>query len=180
MHDWSLRPCPSEKEVSSFRPKSAILAVYFFTAAALVLWLGTIVLAPYLKSRSSPWQGLFYAVFSPVCHQAPDRCFLVLGHPLAVCARCLGIYLGCLVGIGLYPWLRGFLRLELPPTRVFILLSFPIVLDTLGNFVRFWHTPNLVRFLTGLIWGPILPFYFITGIADLLGATKPRPAKTQH
>ena len=30
------------------------------------------------------------------CHQNPSRCLLIDGHPLALCARCLGVYAGFL------------------------------------------------------------------------------------
>lgn len=36
--------------------------------------------------------------FSRVCHQDPARSFWVWGVPVAVCARCFGIYLGAAVG----------------------------------------------------------------------------------
>lgn len=154
--------------------KRIILSVYLSTAGLIILWLGAIIWAPYLRSHSSPWQGFVYAVFSPVCHQIESRSFFLFGQPLAVCSRCLGIYIGCLAGIGLYPFLRGFNRIEVPRKDVFIYLSFPIVIDTVGNFAGLWHTTNLARFVTGLIWGAVLPFYFITGIADLLLARSSR------
>src|ERR1700761_8410929 len=37
--------------------------------------------------------------FSSLCHQNPDRSFLIRGVPVAVCARCLGIYLGVVAGM---------------------------------------------------------------------------------
>ncbi|HYX70804.1 MAG TPA: DUF2085 domain-containing protein [Terriglobales bacterium] len=40
--------------------------------------------------------------FSRVCHQEAERSFWLWGAPVAVCARCLGIYLGAAVG----GWLR--------------------------------------------------------------------------
>ena len=141
--------------------------LYVITAIGISAWLGAIFWAPYLRSHASPWQGLVYAVFSPVCHQIPSRSFHILGQPLAVCARCLGIYSGFLSGVVLYPFLRGFLEVSVPRTRLFILVSLPIGLDTLGNFIGLWSTANEVRFATGLLWGAILPFYFITGLADL-------------
>jgi uncharacterized membrane protein len=39
-----------------------------------------------------------YAFFSRICHQDPARSFWIGGVPLAVCARCLGIYAGATVG----------------------------------------------------------------------------------
>ncbi len=160
---------PSSNRENPFSPNDRIIfGVYLSTAAAIVLWLGAIGWAPYLRSHSSPWQGFVYAVFSPLCHQIGSKSFFVFGQPLAVCSRCLGIYIGFLAGTGLYPFIRGFSRIELPRIDVFICLSFPIVIDTAGNFAGLWNTPNLARFATGLLWGPALPFYFITGIADLI------------
>lgn len=40
--------------------------------------------------------------FSFACHQDPARSFWIAGAPMAVCARCLGIYLGAAAGA----WLR--------------------------------------------------------------------------
>ncbi len=38
--------------------------------------------------------AVFNNVLSFMCHQQPERCFFILGIPLGLCARCLGIYLG--------------------------------------------------------------------------------------
>jgi uncharacterized membrane protein len=157
------------------RVNKTILLIYCFTAIGTAVWLGAIFWAPYLRSHSSPWQGLIYAIFSPFCHQIPSRSFHFLDQPLAVCARCLGIYSGFFIGVSLYPFLRGFRRVALPQTKIFILVSLPIVTDTLGNFARLWETPNEVRFVTGLLWGTILPFYFITGLADLALSRRKEP-----
>ena len=42
---------------------------------------------------------LLYRLFSFVCHQQPERSLWLAGLPLAVCARCFGIYLGALSGL---------------------------------------------------------------------------------
>ncbi len=34
-----------------------------------------------------------------MCHQQPERSFVLFGGTVAVCARCLGIYLGAAVGL---------------------------------------------------------------------------------
>lgn len=67
-----------------------------FIAAAL--FLAAIVAAP-LVSEVSGLAGLpIYAAFSWVCHQRPQRTWLLGAYPLAVCVRCLGIYAGALAG----------------------------------------------------------------------------------
>ncbi len=39
-----------------------------------------------------------FQFFSVVCHQDPARSLWIAGAPVAVCARCLGIYLGAIAG----------------------------------------------------------------------------------
>jgi len=153
------------------KKKIKILFIYSSTLIGIIIWLGIIFWAPYLKSRSSGLNVFIYAIFSPLCHQIQSRSFFLFEYPLAVCARCLGIYFGFLGGTGFFPFLRGFSNLNLPKTRTFILMSLPIVMDAVGSFFSFWVTSNWFRFITGFIWGMILPFYFITGIADFLVKT---------
>lgn len=150
------------------KTKSKILSVYIFCLVGIIIWIGAMFLAPYLRCESLPSNFFVYAIFSPVCHQIPSRSFHVFGYPLAVCVRCLGIYFGFFVGTALYPILQGFSSLTLPKNRAFLILSFPIVLDTIGNFFHIWSTSNGMRFAIGFLWGIILPFYFILGIADLI------------
>ena len=145
-----------------------IRLVYFFTLVGTFIWIGAVFFAPYLKSQSSSLEMFLYSVFSALCHQIPGRSFFCFGYPLAVCARCLGIYSGFLAGLLFYPFLNGFSSLRLPSTRSFCLVTFPIGIDTLGNFFHVWITPNWPRFVLGSIWGFILPFYFIAGISDFL------------
>lgn len=162
----------------SSETETSVRLTYLITTIAYFLWLGGILLAPYLRSRSSPWAGFAYAIYSPVCHQAAGRSLRCFGQPLAVCARCTGIYLGFLLGLGLYPLLRGWRRLSLPGSRLFFSVSAPIILDTGANFLRLWQTPNAIRLATGVVWGIILPFYFITGIADLVISRKKKRLKS--
>jgi uncharacterized membrane protein len=151
-----------------------MLLIFVVTAASSLLWLGGILLAPYLASRSSPWADLAYFFYRPVCHQIADRSLVGFGQPLAVCARCTGIYLGFLVGLGIYPFIRGWRRPALPSGRLFWLVSVPIGLDTAAHFLGLWDTSNTARLATGILWGIILPFYAMSGIADLVLSRKKR------
>jgi uncharacterized membrane protein len=148
--------------------KTKLVLIYIFTLTGIIIWIGTIFLAPYLKSQSSPFSGFIYAVFSPTCHQISSRCFYAFGYPVAVCARCLGIYSGFLFGTLFYPVVKGSSAPTLPKARIFILLSIPIVLDAAGNLLNIWTSSDWARFLTGLLWGLILPFYFLAGLTDYL------------
>jgi len=150
------------------KAERTILFTFVLTFIVFSFWLGGIFLAPYLRSLSSPWASLVYAVYSPFCHQFSDRSMSCFGHPLSICARCLGINLGFLLGLVLYPFIRGWRQVRVPEKKVFFLLSAPIVLDAAANFIKLWQSPNAVRLATGLLWGVLLPFYFITGIVDFM------------
>ena len=146
--------------------RQKILLVYGLSFVCLLLWLGAIFLAPFLKSSSRTWGDFIYTVFSPVCHQIAERSFFFFGNPLAVCTRCLGIYSGCLSGMLLYPPIRGFVDTASPKIWLFVLLTIPIAVDTGGIFFSVWKTTPWLRFTIGFIWGVILPFYFISGLSD--------------
>jgi uncharacterized membrane protein len=156
------------------RPEKTLLWTYILTFIVFAVFLGGIFLAPWLRSRSSVWASLVYVVYSPFCHQLPERSLSCFGHPLSVCSRCLGIYLGVLGGLLLYPLIRGWRQVRVPEKWIFFLLSAPIFLDTAANFIKLWQSPNAVRLATGLLWGVLLPFYFITGAVDFLRQRRKR------
>jgi uncharacterized membrane protein len=141
--------------------------VYLLSVTATLAWLSAIFLAPYLRSRSSGAAGLLYAVFSPVCHQIPGRCFALSGYPLAVCGRCLGIYVGFLAGLAVYPVVRGFSKPTLPRVRIIGLACVPAGLDVLAGALGLWASPIGFRFATGFLCGTPLPFYFMSGVVDV-------------
>lgn len=66
----------------------------------------------------------------------------------------------------LYAFKRGFSQISVPKTLTFVLVTSPLVIDALGNLFHIWSSSNWPRFLTGALWGLILPFYFVTGVAD--------------
>jgi uncharacterized membrane protein len=144
-----------------------IHVIYSITLIGILLWIAAVLAAPYLKSQSSAYGSLIYAVFSTTCHQIPSRCLTLFGNPLAVCSRCFGIYFGFFLGTCVFPVFRKFSSVSIPKAKTLVLLSLPIVIDTAGNVVSLWFSPHWVRLATGVIWGAILPFYFIPGIADI-------------
>jgi uncharacterized membrane protein len=150
-----------------------IIGHYAATLAGLILWLAAIVAAPYLRRQGSSWSPFLYSCFAPLCHQRPERSFRAFGYPLAVCARCTGIYVGALIGLAAYPFRRGFDALKLPRLSALAAVSAPLALDAAGHVLGLWDSPAVIRMATGLLWGSILPFYFMTGVGELLTA-RPR------
>lgn len=148
--------------------KHKFILIYVLTLFGIMIWLVLISSAPYLQSQSSNLAKLIYAVFSPTCHQIPSRCVYAFGYPLAVCARCFGIYTGFLLGTIFFPFVKGFSVPSLPKAKVIIIAALPIAMDATGNILGFWTSANWTRFMTGTLWGIVLPFYFLAGISDLI------------
>jgi uncharacterized membrane protein len=60
---------------------------------------GVAVAVPVLMARAPEIGFALQRGFALVCNQRPERSFLLFGGSVAVCARCLGIYLGAAVGL---------------------------------------------------------------------------------
>ncbi len=86
---------------------------------------------------------------------------------MAVCGRCLGVYMGVLAGCLVYPFCRGVFNTRLPARRLLITFSLPLAIDVLGNFLRLWNSGTWLRLAAGLSWGVILPFFFLPAMTDL-------------
>jgi uncharacterized membrane protein len=84
--------------------------------------------------------------FALVCHQRPERSFWIYGAPVAVCARCLGIYLGAALG-----WLlRTSRRIAL---RLLIVAAALNLLDVVTEFAGLHGNWMAVRFALGVALG---------------------------
>jgi uncharacterized membrane protein len=98
-----------------------------------------------------------------VCHQIPDRTFHADGTPLPLCARCTGIYLGIVIGLGGMMVLRRQYALDIPPMRILLpLLIFILAMlfDGLNSllisvpwFPALYPPQNWLRLMTGTFGG---------------------------
>jgi uncharacterized membrane protein len=107
-----------------------------------------------------------YLIFSPICHQAPERSFEIFGYSLAVCHRCSGIYLGFLMGSLVHlSWIH-----RSPRTRRYWTLAaiLPLVFDALAPYSGFWTNTFFSRFSTGLIFGILISSLLVCGLAEWL------------
>lgn len=98
-----------------------------------------------LTASGWKWGSLTYLIFAPVCHQIAERSFLFGGYPLAVCARCTGLYFGFWIGslsVGVVP---AFSRFVLIYPRALLLFAVPMLFDLMTENTH-WS-----RFLTGLV-----------------------------
>jgi hypothetical protein len=108
---------------------------------------GAALMAPYLATAGYSLAALaIIGFFSPVCHQDPARSFWIFGAPIAICARCLGIYLGAAAGA----WIPAPRRVLLWALALFAALNLADVLTEAAAWHGNW---KLTRFLLGAFLG---------------------------
>ena len=102
-----------------------------------------------------------------VCHQMVSHSFVIGGHPLPVCARCSGIYLGAFTGLGLLLLLRPRAQGLPAPIMLSILLLMFLTMaadgvnstfQSLPGGAGLWETTNTLRIITGTLAGVAMSF----------------------
>ena len=124
-----------------------LLALY-----SAFFWLGASAV-PFLSHFGSyDLSAKLSYILSNVCHQNPERSFWILGYPVSLCARCLGVYIGTIVSclIALFNKLNISLK-------AFIIMFFICSTDIILNLFKI-NTGNIIRFCTGLIMGLLITF----------------------
>ena len=109
-----------------------------FAAAAIAV--------PWLLACAPEFGFALQRGFSLVCHQQAERSFLLLGGSVAVCARCLGIYLGAAVGL--------LVRISRRAARRWLIAAIAInVVDWIAEFAGIHGNWMGMRFTLGLALG---------------------------
>jgi uncharacterized membrane protein len=142
----------------------------FVTATLWGFVCALIFLEPVLLSRSfHVLPAVIYLCFSGVCHQIPERSFFFLGHPLPVCHRCSGIYLGLFLGSMLQ---FSFLHKTPAARRWGVGIAvFPMLLDLFLPYLGLWHNTASSRFLSGFLFGTIGSSFLARGFSEFLQET---------
>jgi uncharacterized membrane protein len=119
------------------------------TGGVLTIALSTPLLAP-------GWRALVMHVFAPVCHQLPERSPHLEGVQLALCDRCVGIYVGCVLGVAAINGGRRFWR-RIRSLDQYVLLGSlaPLAIDWIGPLLGLWTNVPLSRAVTGLLFGGV-------------------------
>ena len=143
--------------------------------AAALSFVGLIVAAPFLRARGLAFAAqVVYQGFHAACHQMPERSFHLWGYPLAVCARCFGLYAGALVGVLFYPLTRRLTWTGTPPRAWLFAAALPTSVDFLLGVFGVWENTHWSRFLTALLLGVAVAFYIVPGSVDLVLRYWPR------
>jgi uncharacterized membrane protein len=111
-----------------------------------VIIAGVAVATPFLL-HSIPVLGFaLQRGFALVCHQQPERSFFLFGGSVAVCARCLGIYLGAAIGL----LLRAPRRIAM---QFLISAVVANALDRVVEIVGLHGNWMIARFVLGVVLG---------------------------
>ena len=135
---------------------------YYFVLFASIAWCILIFITPlfaYFHSNLAIFSKYFFSI---ICHQMPERSFFILGEQLPVCARCVGIYTGWLFGVLLYAF-RGAVTTK----KMLAISAIPIALDALTQLTGLRESTNLLRLLTGLLFGIILALFLTHHLVEL-------------
>jgi uncharacterized membrane protein len=116
---------------------------YALLVASAAAWLGALFATPWLHGHFPEGAWVLYRFFSGICHQIPERSFYLAGAVLPVCARCLGLYSGFLLGAVTVRMRLGWQSLLLQQPRWILLFWIPLAVDLLSSNTH-WS-----RFLTG-------------------------------
>lgn len=122
------------------------IPVVILSASTLCAW-------AIAQGASMGWRILFRFM----CHGIPERCLMLFGVPMPLCARCAGIYAGMLAGLlvatlvltrGAMEWMR---ERSVRPLAVVAML--PMGLDGVTQLTGLRESTNPLRIATGLIAG---------------------------
>lgn len=145
--------CP-DRSISILIPMHLSRSIrYWLLLSATLAWLFMIFYAPWARAHESMISFLIYKFFSSICHQLPERSFYLWGFPLAVCARCLGIYLGFGLALIVFPLFPSGCRILLMKPRLILLFVIPMGADLL------WTNTLISRLVTGAIAAAPVSFF---------------------
>lgn len=128
-------------------------------------------LIPWLEARGTTTATPFRLIYAPLCHQIDSRSLQSDVHPVAVCSRCTGLYLGGLAGLLLA---AGFVvgRGRDPRPLWFAIAIAPTLIDALLPRVGLAGLPNVPRLLVALPAGLMAGVFLSIGIYDLVTSYK--------
>jgi uncharacterized membrane protein len=129
-----------------------------------LLLAGAALAVPYFLTHGFLTIGLaLQRGFTLICHQRPERSFWLFGGSVAVCARCLGVYLGAALGLLFRMSRRIALCLLIAIAALNLLDAASELAGLHGNWLG-------VRFVLGLALG-------VSGATMVLSSMQPLPTQ---
>jgi uncharacterized membrane protein len=178
------------QHVSREASRGAGVTAWLLVVALSLAVVGLVFSAPLLAAGGhASLSFVVYRAFAGLCHQLPERSFELAGHPLAVCARCAGLFAGFAAGTLLYPLARSLRRVDAPARRWLLLAVLPTSVDFALDVAGLWPNTHWSRALTGALAGAGLVFYVLPGLVEIAqrrlarraarGGEEARPARVE-
>ncbi|MFQ3632814.1 DUF2085 domain-containing protein [Roseiflexus sp.] len=105
------------------------------TNGLLGIYAGLPWLSPWLKANGHPLAGeIIFRIYTPLCHQRPERSFCFCGYQVAFCHRCTSLYGGLFIAGVLFSFVRRRVRPISLRSGAFLLL--PITLDAGSHMIN--------------------------------------------
>lgn len=127
---------------------------YRLTLSCVFVWCFLIFIPPIianLEQQDHSISKTLYKVYSPICHQYESRSLQLGDYKLGVCARCIGIYFGFLIGVGIIPFFHK--KHTFSNIFLWFIAIFPILIDVTLNGLFVQQSTLFSRFATGLWFG---------------------------
>ncbi|MDQ7006984.1 MAG: DUF2085 domain-containing protein [Acidobacteriota bacterium] len=145
------------------------------TAIGAAAFVAGLVVSP-AASDSSAAAFLFDHACSLICHQLPQRTLTTPLGPMAVCARCFGLYLGgalSLIALAVTVTGGGGVR---APSRWWLLALLPTGVDAWLHLFLGVGTGNRLRALVSLPAGAVLGWLLAYALDDLARMSRSGPS----
>lgn len=163
-------------ETNSTIPRPPSRLVPAIVTGLALIWTAGVVVAPWLATNGSffaPWLRL---VYKPGCHQIAERCLDLGFGPLAVCARCMGLYIGGCLGL-LWTTLRN--RSSRPRPVWLVIIAAPSVLDFAAGLIGLPSLANWPRFALAVPLGLLAGLYLGDALLEIVRQNT-QPADLAH
>ncbi len=140
------------------------LVLTVVTGLALIWTIG-VVIVPWLSAHDSILGSWLRLIYRPGCHQMPDRCLDLGFGPMAVCARCMGLYVGgCLGLIGTTVFNRSFR----PRPIWFLIVAIPTIVDFVSGKIGLPSFGNWLRFSVAVPLGLMAGLYLGDALIEIV------------
>ena len=129
------------------------------------LWTAGVVLAPWLAAHDSVLGGWLRLLYRPGCHQIADRCLDLGFGPMAVCARCAGLYLGGTLAL---LWTTASDHPCRPRPWCLAVVAIPTILDFAAGQLGLPSLGNWTRFAVALPLGLLAGLYLGDALIEIV------------
>jgi uncharacterized membrane protein len=134
-------------------------------ASLAALWTAGVVLAPWLAAHDSVLGSWLRWLYRPGCHQIADRCLDLGFGPMAVCARCAGLYLGGTLAL---LWTATLNRPSRPRPVWLAVVAAPTILDFAAGQLGLPSLGNWARFTVALPLGLLAGLYLGDALIEIV------------